>query len=441
MGSQVFPVRVFPLAPVRVPPLARVLVLALAIAVIKIAHSAADSNVQPPGPVAGVRGLWVLRTSMTSPEAIAGVIRTAVTGGYNTLMVQVRSRGDAYYKSTIDPRAPELSAQPATFDPLATTLSAAHAAGLKVHAWFNVNLVSSATTLPRSRQHVVARHPEWLMVPRALSTELHRLDPATPAYLERLSRWTRGQSESVEGLYLSPISSEAQDYTVSVVRSLAASYALDGVHLDYTRYPSTEFDYSAAALRGFRSARLSAVQKDDKDRLDYESKTDPLAWTRAYPEAWAAFRTDRLTTLVRRIREAVKAARPTAILSSAVIPDPGDARDAHLQDWEAWANTTLLDVLCPMAYATEPAAFLDQLSKAIAAGHGRPLWIGIGAWRLPVQQTAVHLMAARRAGAEGVLLFSYDSLVTAGSPKGSYFTRLRPTLLNPMRGQPRQPVR
>lgn len=415
--------------------------LALAIAVIKTAHSAADSSVQPSGPVAGVRGLWVLRTSMTSPEAIAGVIRTAVTGGYNTLMVQVRSRGDAYYKSTIDPRAPELSGQPATFDPLATTLSAAHAAGLKVHAWININLVSSATTLPRSRQHVVSRHPEWLMVPRLLAAELHRLDPAAPAYLERLARWTRGQSDSVEGLYLSPLTDEAQNYTVSVVRSLAASYALDGVHLDYTRYPSTEFDYSASALRTFRSARLSAVQQDDRERLDRESKTDPFVWARTYPEAWAAFRTDRLTTLVRRIREAVKVARPTATLSSAVIPDPDDARDSHLQDWESWADTALLDVLCPMAYATEPAAFLDQLNKAVAASHGRPVWIGIGAWRLAVEQTAVHLMAAHRASTAGVLLFSYDSLMTAGSPKGSYFTRLRPTLLNPMRGQPRQPAR
>jgi len=279
------------------------------------------------------------------------------------------------------------------------------------------------------------------MVPRALATDLHRLDPKAPAYLERLARWTRGQSDSVEGLYLSPITDEAQDYTVSVVRSLAASYALDGVHLDYTRYPSTEFDYSAPALRAFRSARLPAMTQDDRTRLDHESQTDPLTWTRAYPEAWAAFRTDRLTTLVRRIREAVKAARPKIILSAAVIPDPSDARDLHLQDWGGWAGSALLDVLCPMAYATEPAAFSDQLNKAIAAGHGRPMWIGIGAWRLPVEQTAVHLTAVHRAGPAGVLLFSYDSLVTAGSPKGSYFARLRPTLLNPLRGQSRQPVR
>jgi uncharacterized lipoprotein YddW (UPF0748 family) len=211
--------------------------------------------------------------------------------------------------------------------------------------------------------------------------------------------------------------------------------------LDYTRYPSTEFDYSALTLRAFRSVRLPAVPPEDRDRLDREAQADPTAWTRAYPETWAAFRTDRLTTLVRRIKEAVKAARPKAILSSAVIPDPNDARDLHLQDWELWANTSLLDVLCPMAYATEPALFSEQLAKAISAAHGRPVWIGIGAWRLAVEQTAIHLTAAHRAGTAGVLLFSYDSLVTAGSPKGSYFTRLRPTLLNPMRGHAVQPLR
>ncbi|HUR22034.1 MAG TPA: family 10 glycosylhydrolase [Vicinamibacterales bacterium] len=412
--------------------------LAVAIAVITTAYSAADTSVPTSAPVAGVRGLWVLRTSMTSPEAIAGVVRTAVSGGYNTLLVQVRGRGDSYYKSSIDPRAPELRAQPATFDPLAATLATAHAAGLKVHAWINVNLVSSAVTVPRSPEHVVARHPGWLMVPRALATELHRIDPATPEYVDRLSRWTRGQSESVEGLFLSPITDEAQDYTVSVIQSLARSYALDGVHLDYTRYPSADFDYSVLALRAFRSARLQAVRQEDKTRLDKESQTDPLAWTRAYPDAWTAFRIDRLTTLVHRIRETVKAARPGAILSSAVLADPNDARDAHLQNWEAWANAALLDVVCPMAYATEPAAFADQVTRSIAAGHGRPVWIGIGAWRLPVEQTAAHLATAGRAGVDGVLLFSYDSLVTRDSPKGTYFARLRSTLLNPTRSQPRR---
>ena len=414
--------------------IARVVALALAIAIVCSTQPLARAGDPRTGPVAEVRGLWVLRTSMTSPQSIAEVIRTAVAGGYNTLLVQVRSRGDAYYKSPIEPRAPELSAQPAAFDPLRTTLTSAHAAGLKVHAWFNVNLVSSAATLPKSREHVTARHPEWLMVPRAIAPELLRLNPGSPAYIERLARWTRGQSETVEGLFLSPITEEAQAYTVSVVRSLAATYDIDGVHLDYSRYPSAEFDYSAATLKAFRSAQLTMTRPDEQARVDRELQTDPFAWTRAYPEAWLDFRVDRLTMLVRRIRGAVKNARPGATLSSAVLPDPAEARVDHMQDWERWAGSNLLDVFCPMAYATETPAFSDQMAKAIAAGHGHPVWVGIGAWRLPVEQTASRLTMVHRAGAAGVLLFSYDSLVSAGSPTGSYFTRLRSTLLNPVGG-------
>src|SRR4051812_10840502 len=68
------------------------------------------------------RALWVLRSSLTSPESIASLVRTAREQGFNTLLVQVRGRGDAYYASTLEPRAAELARQPAGFDPLATLL-------------------------------------------------------------------------------------------------------------------------------------------------------------------------------------------------------------------------------------------------------------------------------------------------------------------------------
>ncbi|MDA1307668.1 MAG: family 10 glycosylhydrolase, partial [Acidobacteria bacterium] len=112
-----------------------------------------------------VRGLWVLRSSLASADRVDEVIRTAVDGGYNTLLVQVRGRGDAYYTSTLEPRALELQGQPATFDPLQRTIDRAHAAGLQVHAWLNVNLVASAATLPQASTHVMVRHPAWVMVP------------------------------------------------------------------------------------------------------------------------------------------------------------------------------------------------------------------------------------------------------------------------------------
>jgi uncharacterized lipoprotein YddW (UPF0748 family) len=377
-----------------------------------------------------VRGLWVLRTSLTSPERIAELVRTATAGGYNTLLVQVRGRGDAYYRSGVDPRASDLSPQPGAFDPLAATLDAAHAAGLKVHAWINVNLVASATTVPRVPGHVVVRHPEWLMVPRALAASLGRLDPRTSGYVGELARWTRGQSDAVEGLYLSPIPEASQDYTVSVVQDLMRSYALDGAHLDYIRYPSADFDYSRAALSAFRATRLPHATPAERDRLDRLARTDVTAWAQALPETWDTYRRERLTTLVTRLRGVVKAERPGAVLSSAVVPDAVEARTRKLQDWTAWARDGLLDVICPMAYATTVDAFAAQVAATKAAAHGRPVWAGIGAWRLPVGQTADHLHAAREAGARGVLLFSYDSLLATGT-RGAYFTQLRPALVGP----------
>src|SRR5476649_743901 len=155
-----------------------------------------------------VRALWVVRTTLTSPSAIATMVTAARSGGFNTLLVQVRGRGDAYFQQGIEPRPVSLAAQPA-FDPLATTIAKAHEAGLRVHAWINVNLIASATDLPAAREHVVYRHPEWLMVPRALADDLTSVDPHSLGYIGRLARYARSQSAEIEGLYLSPVAADS----------------------------------------------------------------------------------------------------------------------------------------------------------------------------------------------------------------------------------------
>jgi uncharacterized lipoprotein YddW (UPF0748 family) len=70
-----------------------------------------------------VRALWVVRTTLTSPEKIKQMVESAKAAGFNTLIVQVRGRGDTYYRGRFEPRAVELKEQPVTFDPLATTLT------------------------------------------------------------------------------------------------------------------------------------------------------------------------------------------------------------------------------------------------------------------------------------------------------------------------------
>lgn len=401
--------------------------LAMAIALYTFAGHGSFIAAEPaPRPsttaVAETRALWVLRTSLTTPESIATLVRSAHEHGFNTLFVQVRGRGDAYFRGGIEPRPGDLSRQPESFDPLGNVIGAAHAAGLRVHAWVNVNLVSSAADLPSAREHLVHRHPLWLMVPRDIAQEMVRIDPESPAYVGKLARWTRTQSDEVEGLYASPIIPGAAAYTESIVADIASRYDLDGVHFDYARYPTERFDYSAGAIREFRTAVRPGLSAATRRGLDRDETVDLFAYPDALPEEWRAFRVARMTALMSRLHGAVKRARPDAVVSVAAAPDMREALDRRLQDWGGWLKTGLVDALCPMAYTPEPARFAEQIAAAREAAGDRPVWAGIGAYRLSPTQTINNILTARRLGAAGVILFSYDSLTNPRQTTPDYLS-------------------
>ena len=356
-----------------------------------------------------VRAMWVQRGSLASPKTIQSAVDMAKDGGFNTLIVQVRGRGDAYYNSRHDPRPPLLARQPASFDPLELMLATAHRAGLKVHAWVNVNLVSDAA-LPTARRHVVYTHPEWLMVPRPLAADLARMNPRNAAYLRRLSEYAKAHSDSVEGVFLSPIHKGAVDYTVRVIGDIVTRYGVDGIHLDYIRFPNDEFDYSAKVLDEFRSAVTSTVSGAERREYASRARGRPLFYTEMFPQRWHEFRRARLTQLLTRIRSVVKARRSRAMLSAAVFPDANEAASRRFQDWGKWLEDGLLDAICPMAYTTDPALFRSQIANVEHLAGSRPVWAGIGAYQLSPGATVENIRTARQLGAEGVVLFSYDNL-------------------------------
>ena len=366
----------------------------------------------------GTRALWITRTTLASPEAIHQMVRAATAGGFNTLIVQVRGRGDAYYTSTLEPRASELASKPA-FDPLATVLEDAHAAGLKVHAWVAVNLVSSSVSLPAAREHVLYRAPEWLMVPRELAAEMKKVDVRSPAYIGRLARWTRTHAAEVEGLYTSPVHPGAQDHAAAVLGELVQKYAVDGVHLDYVRFPNEDFDYSPAAIELFKTTILPGLTDKERREAAARELLEPAAYPNLFADRWNDFRRDGLTELIVKVRAAVKAARPGTLLSAAVVPDAEQASASRQQDWRAWLDQSLLDVLCPMAYTTDAALFAQQVKAAREYAGNVPVWAGIGAYHLPRAQTLQHIAAARTLGAAGIILFSYDALTAPPNSAGT----------------------
>lgn len=387
------------------------LLAAAALAVVCTAVGTLAARTPDGSPGTEMRALWVLRTSLTSQASIDALVKRARENGFNTLFVQVRGRGDAYYRGGLEPLPPDLQRQPSTFDPLASVIAAANKAGLRVHAWINVNLVSHAALLPSSRAHLVHRNPEWLMVPRDIAQRLAAVPVDSPAYVGQLARWTRSQPADVEGLYASPVLPAAQAHAESVVRDVARRYAVDGIHFDYARYPTDRFDYSRSAIAQFRATIRPSLDAARRRTLDAEETVDLFAYPDAFPGEWRAFRVARMTALIGRLSAAVKAERPSALVSVAAAPDRAQALSRKLQDWGAWLGDGLVDAVAPMAYTQESAQFAEQIAEARQAAGSRRLWAGIGAYRLSPERTIENIHTARRLGADGIILFSYDSLI------------------------------
>jgi uncharacterized lipoprotein YddW (UPF0748 family) len=352
----------------------------------------AAPDIQAPLPAsAEMRGLWVVRTALVSPASVDRVVDEARRAGFNALFVQVRGRGDAFYRSELVPRSDILEAQPPGFDPLARLIERARSRGLQVHAWMNMLLCAGFGRILPGR-HVAALHPDWIMVPRGAA----RAALAAPS--DRLiALVARHSSPDAEGLYLSPSVPQVGDHLEAVVRELLRAYPVDGLHLDFIRYPGPEYDYSGAALDGFATRVGSSI-----DRLDGPERA---------PVEWADYRRDVLTALVDRLSRTARTERPRLLVSAAVAADEAQAVAVKFQSWPQWIARGSIDAVCPMAYSADSRVFQGQIREARErAGPNRSLWAGVGAYRLDVDGVIEKIRLARSAGASGVVVFSHESL-------------------------------
>jgi uncharacterized lipoprotein YddW (UPF0748 family) len=292
------------------------------------------------------KALWVVRDKITTKSAIDDLMADSTTRGIHDVVVQVRGRGDAYYASSLEPRAEGLAE---SFDPLEHLVRAGAAVGVRVHAWGNVFFAWSNPEggLPKSPKHLVNRHPEWLLRPGGVKY----LDPVGG------SDW--------EGIYTDPKNPGAREHTLAVFTEIVSRYRVEGFHYDYVRYPQVTYADS--------------------------------------PEDHAA-----VTALVSEGAKRLREARPGIVISAAVFPDPDVARERVLQRWPEWAKAGLIDLLCPMAYRRDTDEVARLLTKARAVAPKTRMWGGLMAYAGERTLLRDQVRAAREAGCEGAILFAYD---------------------------------
>ncbi len=356
--------------------------------------------------------VWVVRTAIATPEGAAAAAEQVSDARFDTAVVQVRGRGDAYYRSELVPRAEEMAGAPAGFDPLSQMLLDLQ--GRRVLAWMNVFFLWSGDAPPGDPAHAATAHPEWLL------TDADGRPVAEYTAAERSRGW-------IEGIYADPASPGYREHFCRAVSELVARYPVDGVHLDFVRYPGPGYGQAGEVRQRF----LETWGIDPRWIPEELRVPDLAAWaTGTMPPAdrvlataallWADVRASRVTALVEDVRRTLDEVRPGLELSAAVFPDAGPAYVEKGQDWRAWADRGLVDALYPMAYfggeervGAQLRAFREALGPAAARVR---LWAGLGAYRKEPEQIGREARLAREAGYDGVCLFDLGTL--AAGPSG-----------------------
>ena len=338
-----------------------------------------------------MRGVWVVRDSLTTPQSVHQVVVTAIKYHLNTIFVQVRGRGDAWYDSPYEPRAEQLASQPASFDPLSQMVREAHASGLKVHAWLNTYLAWSNRKAPIAPNHLWNAHRNWF----ALNNE---------------GKCSPVPTNKTEGAFLSPSRPEVQDHLFNVFTDVASRYDVDGIHFDYCRYAGSGYDFHPDTLARFRNHMIKSMTEDAITQFDGRAQTDSHIYVHAFGKQWAEWRRAQVTDLVTRISKSVKEKKPWMEVSAAVFPDANEAFQDKGQNWRQWIQDGILDAVALMSYDKDTSKVMRQIKQAVAIAGEKHVYAGIGAWRLPVGDVAKKIAEVRKTGAAGVNLFSYDDV-------------------------------
>lgn len=346
----------------------------------------------PPGNAAQnhqFRGMWVNAWShgLKSEAEIDHMIAAAREANINALLVEVRRRADALYHSSLEPMESDV---PPGFDPLATVIRKAHAAGIEVHAWMVMMPATSAKQEPLPPGNVYRQHPDWATW-SASGAPMHY-----------------GQEE---GIFLDPGVPAVQDYLVAVARDLVTHYAVDGLHLDYIRYPGRKYGYNPVSVRRFK---------------DETGHTPSGA-----PELWSQWRRQQVDNLVRRISEMANAVRPGIQMSAAVFPDQDESYNYKLQDWGLWLRRGWIDFVVPMNYTSRPALFASRSGSLLRRGGSR---VYMGVYTGSRAGTLAEMSKLQKWGVNGMVLYHYAGAAPSlwQQLRSRIFTRPLPP---PVKGQ------
>ncbi|KAK2704986.1 hypothetical protein QYM36_017138 [Artemia franciscana] len=272
----------------------------------------------------------------------------------NAILLQVRTSGDAFYNSLIEPWSRYLtctqgSSPSPPWDPLEWIIGEAHSKGIEVHAWLN----PYRANLSPSFSGLASNHPCL----SNLASSCHIYD---------------------KYLWMDPGAPEVVDHLINVISDILQRYEVDGIHFDdyFYPYPSSE---------------------EFPDDSTYAQYGDGMA-----RDDW---RRDNVNKMVARVSQTVKALKPDAKFSISPfgiyrpghpegMPSPIVGFDPYsgiYADAKAWLLDGLVDFIAPQLYwGINPASqsynlLFDWWTSSVANPLGIPVMGATGLYKVPDQ--------------------------------------------------------
>lgn len=264
--------------------------------------------------------------------------------------------------------------------------------GIKVEKWF--------VTMMNNDRKLIRDHPDWFVVNREGKSSIN-----SPAYV---------------GYYrfLCPSNPGVTQYLKKSLDEYLDIHGLDGIHLDYIRYPDVILPRALWSKYGI-------IQDKEYPPYDYcyckacrekfREMTAEDILTVQHPEtdtAWRQFRFGQINAVVQDIAEYCH--KKGKRISVAVFPGPSIAKQIVRQEWGQWP----VDEFMPMLYQNFYFGSLDWIRSETeegvkAAGNSRSLFSGLYIPSLNPRELMTAINKSIEGGAGGVSLFNYESMTPA----------------------------
>ena len=340
------------------------------------------------------KSIWVSEKNLLDSLKIDSLLTFSKKNDLNKIFVKVRDNGESFYKSDITYNYQELDS---LFDPLDYLIKMSSGSNIEIHAWLDAYLLWNKQHLPENKQHY------YYLCPDCLESDINGKSDGK-------IELNKNQSKNWEGVFISPIHPEVNDYLLLIIKEIINNYDIDGINLDYLRYQDSFFGYNSKGIDTF----INQYEVDPRDinrgliseRFGYsESFIDTAIYN------WDNFRTSKITELVRSVKYSILNDSLDVHLSASVKPNYYNAKFRWYQDWMSWIEENIIDFVIIKNFSSDLSEFnvnnklisykLDDYTKR------EKIYIGLSAYESP-SILSDKILLSRLQGYENFSIYEYD---------------------------------